>query len=64
MKWYKIGTGVPDQNKLCLIRTITNNYHIAAYNVCGRAEYWLTDSNRVFEVFQVTHWTYITPPNE
>lgn len=63
MDWNKMGWGVPDENKLCLIRTTINDYHIAAYNVYGKTEYWLTDGNRVFESFQVTHWAYITPPN-
>lgn len=61
--WIEKGMGVPDENKLYLIRTTINDYHIAAYNVCGKVEYWLTDSNRVFETFHVTHWAYITPPN-
>ena len=63
IEWIKKGTGVPDPDTPCLIRTTTGHYFVATYNVFGRAEYWSTDVHRILEIWQVTHWAYITPPN-
>lgn len=64
MDWNKMEWGVPDFGKPCII--IVKGGKTPHYSVASFEEYnggvWFT-INDVYHVIQVSHWAYITPPN-
>ena len=63
MDWNHMSFTVPDCEKLCLLRSYRGNYHIATYELFGRTGRWITKENLIIDNYTVTHWAYITPPN-
>jgi hypothetical protein len=64
MDWNQMSYGVPDLGKPCLIRSIKGNYYVATFELFGRIGRWVTTSNGIYDMDRITHWSYITPPNE
>ena len=64
MDWNQMSYGVPDLGKPCLIRSIKGNYYVAVFELFGRIGRWVTSDARIVDILHVTHWAYITPPNE
>ena len=61
--WYQMKYCVPDCEKPCIIRSDRGKYYVATYELYGRIGRWVTVSNGLYDMDRITHWAYITPPN-
>ena len=64
MDWNQMQYGVPEKfGEPCVIRTHKGNYFVATFELVGQMGGWITSDARIVDIFHVTHWAYITPPN-
>ena len=62
MDWNDINNGGPEKlGEPCVVRTRNGNYYIATFELIVQKGGWMTRDSRI--LFNVTHWAYITPPN-
>ena len=62
MDWNDMNYGVPEKfGEPCIVRTSNGNYYIATFELVGQNRVWMARDSRL--LFNVTHWAYITPPN-
>lgn len=65
MDWNDMRYGVPEKfGEPCVIRTHKGNYCVATFEFVGQMGGWVTSDARIVDIFHVTHWVYITPPND